>query len=155
MCYWNIIKVRCEFMETELREKPWLKGTLEEEVKWWDGKERWAYPLLKRVVRRALLEVLSRLNGATEGNIESITLVSLTYSPPLSVFLPHDSPNISPAAFFHSLYLHSCSFFPCRFSLSLSLVLEVITAQSANQINSYHLGSGRHKSMTFSGKCHL
>lgn len=57
--------------------------------------EGWVYPLLKRVVRRALLEVLSRLNGATEGNIESITSVSLTYSPPLSLFLPPNSSNIS------------------------------------------------------------
>lgn len=48
-------------------------------------KEGWVYPLLKRVVRQALLEFLSRLNGATEGNIESITLVLLTYSPPLSL----------------------------------------------------------------------
>lgn len=89
-------------------------------MKWWDGKERWVYPLLKRVVRRALLEVLSRLNGATEGNIESITLVSLTYSPPLSVFLPHDSPNISPAAFFRSISIPALSFlagFLCLYHL--------------------------------------
>lgn len=60
-------------------------------------REGWVYPLLKWVVRRALLEVLSRLNGATEGNIESITSVSLTYSPLLSPSLPPDS-HISPSA---------------------------------------------------------
>lgn len=54
-------------------------------VRW--RRKRWLYPLLKRVVRRALLEVLSRLNGATEGSVESITSVSLTYPPPLSLFL--------------------------------------------------------------------
>lgn len=65
-------------------------------------KERWVHPLLKRVIRRALLELLSRLNGATEGNIESIISVSLTYSPPPSLFLPHDSSNIFPNVVFFS-----------------------------------------------------
>lgn len=46
----------------------WKRG----EMKGWKGEE-WRYPLLKRVVRRALLEALSRLNGATEGSIESNT----------------------------------------------------------------------------------
>lgn len=115
-------------------------------------REGWVYPLLKRVVRRALLEVLSRLNGATEGNIESITSVSLTYSLLPSPFLPPDSPNISPSAFFS---LHPTPFFPYPLSLSPSLTREVITAQLANQINSHLLGCGRPETVTFSGKCHL
>lgn len=63
------------------------------EMKGWK-REEWVYPLLKRVVRRALLEVLSRLNGATEGNIESITPVSLTLllflsSLPVTLLISH------------------------------------------------------------------
>lgn len=77
--------------------------------------EEWVYPLLKRVVRRALLEVLSRRNGATEANIKSITSVSLTYSPLLSL----------------SFSLH----------LSVSVAIphspKVITSQSADHINGH------------------
>lgn len=122
-------------------------------MKGWKS-EGWVYPLLKRVVRRALLEVLSRLNGATEGNIESITSVSLTYSPPLSLFLPPNSSNISTSVVF-SLPLPPRSFFPYTLSFSPSLAWEVITVQSANQINSHHLGCGRPETVTFSRKCHL
>lgn len=56
-------------------------------MKEWKREAEEAYPLLKRVVRRALLEVLSRLNGAMEGNIESITSVSPTLCYFLSSFL--------------------------------------------------------------------
>lgn len=78
-----------------VRAKPWLRGVLGDEFETVGQRgERWAFLLLKRVIRQALLEVLSRLNGATEGNIRSITLVSLTYSPPPSPFPPHDAANI-------------------------------------------------------------
>lgn len=98
-------------------------------IKGWK-REGWVYPLLKRVVRRALLEVLSRLNGATEGNIESITSVSLIYSPPLSLFLP---PHFLSHPLSHPYPLSSAS----------SQTWEVIIAQSANQINSHLRVCGR------------
>lgn len=55
-------------------------------MKEWKREAEKAYSLLKRVVRRALLEVLSRLNGAMEGNIESITSVFPTLCCFLSSF---------------------------------------------------------------------
>lgn len=61
------------------REKPATRGSTgggADEIKEWKREEQ-AESLLKRVVRRALLEVLSRLNGATEANLESITPVLL------------------------------------------------------------------------------
>lgn len=81
-------------------------------MKEWKGEEKEeAHPLLKRVIRQALLEVLSRLNGAMEGNNESITSLS-PRTVLLSVFLPSDLANISPSVslFFscpdHHLHLY-------------------------------------------------
>lgn len=66
-------------------------------MKEWKGEEEEkAYLLLKSVIRRALLEVLSHLNGAMEGNIESIISLS-PHAMLLCVFLPSDLANISPS----------------------------------------------------------
>lgn len=92
---------------------------------------------MKRVVRRALLEVLSRLNGATEGNLESITPVSLALlllPSSVRLALANSSPLSRPPT----------SFIPCPPSyLCPSLTWEVISGQSANQLNARLLAEPR------------
>lgn len=58
-------------------------------------------------------------------------------------------------SFLIALLISSSTCPPPPFLLLLSLALKVITAQSANQINSHLRGCDRPKSLTFGGKCHL
>lgn len=119
----------------KLREETVTQGSTggRGEIKELKREER-AHPLLKRVVRRALLEVLSRLNGATEGNMESITpvlLALLLFSSSVLLTLRISHPFCLPPP---------SSLAPV--SPSPSLTWEVITTQSANQINADLLGCG-------------
>lgn len=56
------------------------------EMKEWKGEEEAAYPLSARVIRQALLEVLSQLNATMETNTESFTSLSI-HTMLLSIFL--------------------------------------------------------------------
>lgn len=146
---WFPVRCRLNALVKYWNDEMWMRGKMElreesvtqgstgggGEIKEWKREER-AHPLLKRVVRRALLEVPSRLNGATEGNMESITPVLLTLLLfPSSVLL---TLRIS-----HPFCLPPPSFLLLApVSPSPSLTWEVITTQSANQINADLLGCG-------------
>lgn len=99
--------VRYEWGETELREKLWLKGALEGEVKWRDGKERveytlywrgssdelyWSFCLAWMVPQRATSNQSPQSHSLTLLFFLSSSLLTLLISLPLSFFSLHLPP---------------------------------------------------------------
>ena len=129
--------------DAEPREKPRLEGALEGEVEWRDGKERDEYTLYWRGSSDELYwrfclawTVPQRATSNQSLQSHSLTLFFLS-------------------SFLLTLLISAPVSSPPPLSLSSSLTREVITAQSANQINSHHRGCGRPDTMTFTGKCHF